>query len=67
MFGIVALRDELRDDAKEGVAQLKAMGVRAIMLTGDNCLTAQALANHLDIEWEAELLPEDKLRLLNEM
>ena len=67
MFGIVALRDELRDDAKEGVAQLKAMGVRAIMLTGDNRLTAQALANHLDIEWEAELLPEDKLRLLNDM
>ena len=63
----MALRDELRDDAKEGVAQLKAMGVRAIMLTADNCLTAQALANHLDIEWEAELLPEDKLRLLNDM
>ena len=67
MLGIVALRDELRDDAKEGVAQLKAMGVRSIMLTGDNRLTAQALASHLDIEWEAELLPEDKLRLLNDM
>ena len=67
VLGLVALRDELRDDAKEGVAQLKAMGVRSIMLTGDNRLTAQALANHLDIEWEAELLPEDKLRLLNEM
>ena len=43
------------------------MGVRSIMLTGDNHLTAQALASHLDIEWEAELLPEDKLRLLNDM
>ena len=67
VLGLVALRDELRDDAQEGIAQLKAMGVRAIMLTGDNRLTAQALASHLDIEWEAELLPEDKLRLLNEM
>lgn len=67
VLGLVALRDELRDDAVEGIAQLKAMGVRAIMLTGDNRLTAQALASHLDIEWEAELLPEDKLRLLNEM
>ena len=67
VLGLIALRDELRDDAQEGVAQLKAMGVRSVMLTGDNCLTAQALANHLDIEWEAELLPEDKLRLLNEM
>ena len=66
-LGLVALRDELRDDAIQGVAQLKAMGVRSVMLTGDNRLTAQALASNLDIEWEAELLPEDKLRLLNEM
>lgn len=57
----------MRDDAQEGVAQLKAMGIRSVMLTGDNRLTAQALAGNLDIEWEAELLPEDKLRLLNEM
>ncbi|MGP9544648.1 heavy metal translocating P-type ATPase [Psychrobacter sp. AOP7-B1-25] len=67
VLGLIALRDELRDDAKEGVAQLKAMGVRSVMLTGDNHLTAQALAHHLNIEWEAELLPEDKLRSLNEM
>ncbi len=66
-LGLVALRDELRDDAFEGVAQLKAMGVNAVMLTGDNRLTAQALASNLNIEWKAELLPEDKLRLLNEM
>ena len=67
VLGLVALRDELRDDAHEGVAQLKAMGVRSVMLTGDNRLTAQALASNLDVEWEAELLPEDKLRLLGEM
>ena len=67
VLGLIALRDELRDDAQQGVAQLKAMGVRSIMLTGDNRLTAQALASHLDVEWEAELLPEDKLRLLDEM
>ena len=67
VLGLIALRDELRDDAFEGVAQLKAMGVNAVMLTGDNRLTAQALASSLDIEWKAELLPEDKLRLLNEM
>ncbi len=67
VLGLIALRDELRDDAQQGVAQLKAMGVRSIMLTGDNRLTAQALASHLDVEWEAELLSEDKLRLLDEM
>ena len=67
VLGLIALRDELRDDAQEGVAQLKAMGVHSVMLTGDNHLTAQALAHHLNIEWKAELLPEDKLRSLNKM
>lgn len=66
-LGLIALRDELREDAQAGVAQLKAMGVRSVMLTGDNRLTAQALARDLDIDWQAELLPEDKLRLLNDM
>ena len=66
-LGLIALRDELREDAFEGVAQLKAMGIRSIMLTGDNRLTAQALAGNLEVEWKAELLPEDKLCLLNEM
>ncbi|WP_201538217.1 heavy metal translocating P-type ATPase [Psychrobacter immobilis] len=67
VLGLVALRDELRGDAQEGVAQLKAMGVRSVMLTGDNRRTAKALASDLNIEWKAELLPEDKLRLLNDM
>jgi soluble P-type ATPase len=49
------------------VAQLNAMGVRSVMLTGDNRRTAQAIAGKLGIEWEAELLPQDKLRLVNEM
>jgi len=67
VIGLVALRDELRDDARQGVDQLSAMNVRSVMLTGDNHLTAQALATPLDIEWKAELLPKDKLRLLSEM
>ena len=37
------------------------------MLTGDNKLTAKALASDLQVDWEAELLPEDKLDLLSRM
>ena len=66
-LGLVALRDEPRTDAKAAVAQLKAMGVRSVMLTGDNRRTAQAIAGQLGMEWQAELLPEDKLRLITEM
>ena len=64
---MVALRDELREDAQQAIAQLNKMNVRSVMLTGDNSRTAKALASQLDIEWQAELLPEDKLRLLSEM
>jgi Cd2+/Zn2+-exporting ATPase len=67
VLGLVALRDEPRRDAREGVARLKAMGVRTVMLTGDNHRTAQAIANGLGIEWKAELLPQDKLNFVNEM
>ncbi|NYT25813.1 cadmium-translocating P-type ATPase [Alcaligenaceae bacterium] len=66
-LGLVALRDEPRQDAQEGMAALKAMGVRTIMLTGDNRRTARAIAGSLGMEYEAELLPQDKLRLINEM
>ncbi|WP_418646575.1 heavy metal translocating P-type ATPase [Thauera butanivorans] len=66
-LGLLALRDELRPDAREGVARLKALGVRPVMLTGDNARTARALAGELDMEWQAELLPQDKLRLIDGM
>lgn len=67
VIGLIALRDEPRHDAREGVTQLTAMGVRSIMLTGDNKRTAQAIAQGLGIEWSAELLPQDKLDLVNDM
>lgn len=66
-LGVVALRDEPRQDAREGVARLKAMGVRSIMLTGDNRLAAKAIAGDLGMECEAELLPQDKLRLIGQL
>lgn len=66
-LGLVALRDEPRDDAQEGVARLKALGIRSVMLTGDNRRTAKAIAERLGVDWEAELLPEDKLGQINNM
>ena len=65
ILGLIGLRDEPRRDARQGVALLKEMGVSPVMLTGDNRRTAQAIANSLGIEWNAELLPQDKLNLVN--
>ena len=60
--GILALRDEARGDAVAGVKALADLGVRSVMLTGDNARTGAAIARGLGLEVKAELLPEDKLR-----
>ena len=67
LAGLFAMRDEPRPDAKAGVEALAAQGVSAIMLTGDNQRTATAIAKSLGMEARAELLPEDKLRIVEEL
>lgn len=65
--GLIAMRDEPREDAKAGVAALTALGADAVMLTGDNIRTANAIAASLGMEARAELMPEDKQKIVGEM
>ncbi len=65
--GLIAMRDEPRDDAKAGLASLKELGIRTVMLTGDNRKTAEAIAAGLGVEALAELLPQDKQRTVGEL
>lgn len=67
VIGLVGLRDEPRPDARDGVARLAAMGIRSVMLTGDNRRTAEAIAEDLGLECRAGLLPQDKLDIIREM
>lgn len=64
LLGLIAVRDEPRPDARAGLAALQAQGLRAVMLTGDNHQTATAIGHDLGIDVRAELLPEDKLRIV---
>lgn len=66
-LGLIAMRDEPRDDAKDAVRQLKAMGVGAVILTGDNPRTAAAIAGGLGMEFQADMMPEDKLKFIKTM
>ncbi|MCM2502369.1 cadmium-translocating P-type ATPase [Aureimonas altamirensis] len=66
-LGILALRDEAREDAREAIAQLKRLGVGAVMLTGDNPRTAKAVAGGLGMEFKAGMMPEDKLSAVREI
>ncbi|WP_136254626.1 HAD-IC family P-type ATPase, partial [Onishia niordana] len=59
-LGLIAVRDEPRDDAREGLTALSRLGVQAVMLSGDNARTAAAIGDSLGIEAHGELMPEDK-------
>lgn len=70
VVGAIAVRDELRPEAAEVVAQLRRDGYHVAMLTGDNHATANALAKDVGIDAEdvhAELRPEDKARLIEQL
>ena len=61
LVGLVALRDEPRPEASDAVRQLRALGITAVMLTGDNGRTAAAISQTLGIDHRADLMPEDKV------
>ncbi len=60
-LGMIAMRDEPRDEAKSAIARLRDLGVRAMMLTGDNPRTAAAIAQSLGMDFKAQLTPAQKL------
>ncbi|WP_216329158.1 heavy metal translocating P-type ATPase [Deinococcus aestuarii] len=66
-LGVIAIRDEPRPDAREAIAQLRALGVNTVMLTGDNARTGRAIASDLGMDVQAELLPEDKLKVIADL
>lgn len=66
-LGLIAMRDEPRDDAIEAARQLRDMGVGATILTGDNARTAEAIAGGIGMEFRAQMMPEDKLVAIREM
>ncbi len=68
-LGVIGIADVLRRDSASVVRELKAVGVeRVVMLTGDNERVARAIAKQAGVdEFHADLLPEDKLRIIKEL
>ncbi len=64
---LIALRDEPRADARQGIEALDRAGIRSLMVTGDTVQTAGAVAGMLGVEAHAQLLPEDKLRIVRDL
>ena len=67
--GLIAMSDTVRPEAASVVSELRALGVQSVvMLTGDNADTAATVAQTTGVdEFHAELLPEDKVRLVEEL
>ena len=61
LIGIIAVADVIKEDSPQAVKELQNMGIRVVMLTGDNERTAKAIAKRVGVdEYYAEVLPEDK-------
>jgi K+-transporting ATPase ATPase B chain len=67
VLGIVELKDVVKGGIKERFAELRRMGIQTVMVTGDNRLTAAAIAAEAGVDdFLAEATPEDKLKLIRE-
>ncbi len=65
VMGVVELKDIVKGGIKERFAELRKMGIKTIMITGDNRLTAAAIAAEAGVDdFLAEATPEDKLKLI---
>lgn len=68
VLGIVLVADAIKPEAKEAVESLHNLGIRVVMLTGDNAQTADFIAKQVGIdEVVAEVIPEDKLNKIKEL
>jgi K+-transporting ATPase ATPase B chain len=68
ILGVVHLKDVIKGGIKERFAQLRKMGIKTIMVTGDNPLTAAAIAAEAGVDdFLADALPEDKLNLIRSL
>ena len=65
LLGVIALKDVIKAGVRERFAELRRMGIRTVMITGDNPLTAAAIAAESGVDdFLAEATPEDKLALI---
>ncbi|MGH2574972.1 MAG: heavy metal translocating P-type ATPase, partial [Ignavibacteria bacterium] len=68
MIGAIALADIVRKESKIAIKELKEMGIKSIMLTGDNSKVARAVANEIGLdEYIAEVLPQEKVSKIKEV
>lgn len=67
VLGVIELKDTVKPGLRERFAELRAMGIRTVMVTGDNSLTARAIAEEAGVDdFIAEAKPEDKITAIRQ-
>ena len=68
LFGIIAVSDVIKDDSPEAISELKKMGIHVVMLTGDNEITARAIAGQAGVdEVVASVKPDGKEAVIRQL
>jgi heavy metal translocating P-type ATPase len=68
VVGVVVVADTVRDNSLEAIQRLKSLGIKTVMITGDNLRTARSIAEQVGVdEYYAELLPEQKVEAIGKM
>jgi len=68
VIGVIAVADTVRKDSSEAVQRLRRLGIKTVMLTGDNVRAARSIAGQIGVdEFYAELLPEQKVEIIGKM
>jgi len=68
VIGIIAVADTVRKDSSEAVQRLRRLGIKTVMITGDNMRAAKSIAGQIGVdEFYAELLPEQKVEIIGKM
>lgn len=67
-LGTILISDELKQDSRDAVAELHAMGLKTVLLTGDNAAAARIIAHEVNIDdVRAEVRPDEKARVVKEL
>ncbi|WP_276955942.1 cation-translocating P-type ATPase [Methanobrevibacter woesei] len=67
VLGIITLKDRIRTESKSTIAKINSLGIKTTMITGDNEETAKSVADELGLtNYHANLLPEDKVNIVNQ-